>query len=116
MSSAAMNRPLRMFRKKKLRQEKNSWKEMGINFYWNKQVILLYTISFYLLISMSDYLVPRLATVHQNTQHMAERGVDVLLHGIERRGPPFHEVVPFQLTAGESVARLPLSARDASAS
>lgn len=67
-------------------------------------------------ISMSDYLVPRLATVHQNTQHMAERGVDVLLRGIERRGPPFHEVVPFQLTAGESVARLPLSARDASAS
>lgn len=65
-------------------------------------------------IAISDYLVPRLATVHQNTQHMAERSVDVLLGSIERRGKPFHEIVPFQLTAGESVARLPCSNQDAS--
>lgn len=57
-------------------------------------------------ISMADYLVPRLATVRQNTQQMAERGVDVLLRNIERQNRPFHEVVPFQLIAGESVARL----------
>ena len=58
-------------------------------------------------VPISDYLVPRLATVRQNTQHMAERGVDILLRGIERRGQaPVHEVVPFQLIPGESVARL----------
>ena len=37
---------------------------------------------------------------------MAERGVDVLLRNIERNCQPLHEVVPFQLIAGESVARL----------
>ena len=57
-------------------------------------------------ITLSDYLVPRLTTVRQNTQHMAERGVDVLLRNIERPSRPFHEVVPFQLIGGESVARL----------
>ena len=67
-------------------------------------------------ISMSDYLVPRLATVHQNTQHMAERGVDVLLRSIERGSQTLHEVVPFQLIPGESVARPARSVRDASAS
>ena len=66
-------------------------------------------------VPISDYLVPRLATVRQNTQHMAERGVDILLRGIERRGRPIHEVVPFQLIAGESVAQLPLI-KDATAS
>ncbi len=57
-------------------------------------------------IAIADYLVPRLTTVRQNTQHMAERGVDVLLRNIERNCQPLHEVVPFQLIAGESVARL----------
>lgn len=67
-------------------------------------------------ISMSDYLVPRLTTVHQNTQHMAERGVDVLLRSIERGSQTLHEVVPFQLIPGESVARPSFPVRDASAS
>ena len=57
-------------------------------------------------IAIADFLVPRLTTVRQNTQHMAERGVDVLLRNIERGAHPFHEVVPFQLISGESVARL----------
>ena len=57
-------------------------------------------------ISMARYSVPRLTTVRQDTQRLAERGVDVLLHNIERKNCPVHEVVPFQLIAGESVARL----------
>ena len=58
-------------------------------------------------IPMASYSVPRLTTVRQDTQRLAERGVDVLLRGIERRGQaPVHEVVPFQLIPGESVARL----------
>ncbi len=57
-------------------------------------------------ISMARYSVPRLATVRQDTQRLAERGVEILLHNIERRNRPVHEVVPFQLIPGESVARL----------
>lgn len=57
-------------------------------------------------IAIADFLVPRLTTVRQNTQHIAERGVDVLLRNIERSCQPLHEVVPFQLIEGESVARL----------
>ena len=57
-------------------------------------------------ISMASYSVPRLATVRQDTQRLAERGVDVLLRNIERKNRPVHEVVPFQLIPGESVARL----------
>ena len=57
-------------------------------------------------ISMASYSVPRLATVRQDTQRLAERGVDVLLRNIERKNRPVHEVVPFQLIPGESVAKL----------
>ena len=57
-------------------------------------------------IAMANYSVPRLATVRQDTQRLAERGVDILLHNIERKNRPVHEVVPFQLIPGESVARL----------
>ena len=46
------------------------------------------------------------STVRQDTQRLAERGVDVLLRNIERKNCPVHEVVPFQLIPGESVARL----------
>lgn len=55
---------------------------------------------------LSNFTVPRLATVSQNTRHMAERGVDILLKNIERGSRPLHEVVPYQLIPGESVARL----------
>jgi len=65
---------------------------------------------------LSDFMVPRLTTVRQNTRYMAERGVDVLLRNIERGNRPFHEVVPFQLIPGESVARLSPRIKDASAS
>lgn len=57
-------------------------------------------------ISMARYSVPRLTTVRQDTQRLAERGVDILLHNIERKNRPVHEVVPFQLIHGESVVRL----------
>ena len=57
-------------------------------------------------ISMASYSVPRLATVRQDTQRLAERGVDVLLRNIEWKNRPVHEVVPFQLIPGESVAKL----------
>ena len=58
-------------------------------------------------IVIGQYSLPRLTTVQQDTQRLAERGVEVLLRGIvlgSRR--PVHELVPFRLIQGESVARL----------
>ena len=57
-------------------------------------------------VSIARYCVPRLTTVRQDTERLAERGVDILLRGIERGGRPVHEVIPFQLVEGESVAQL----------
>ena len=57
-------------------------------------------------IAIGQYSLPRLTTVRQDTQQLAERGVDALLRGIIRNSPPVHELVPFQLIEGESVARL----------
>lgn len=58
-------------------------------------------------IAMSDFLVPRLTTIYQDTQCFAERGVSVLLHKIQHpNSPPVHDIVPFRLLEGESVALL----------
>ena len=53
-----------------------------------------------------QYSLPRLTTVRQDTQQLAERGVDALLRGITRNSPPVHELVPFQIIEGESVAQI----------
>ena len=53
-----------------------------------------------------QYSLPRLTTVRQDTQQLAERGVDTLLRSIQRRSPPVHELVPFHLIQGESAAPL----------
>lgn len=53
-----------------------------------------------------QYSLPRLTTVRQDTQQLAQRGVDALLRGITRNSPPVHELVPFQLIEGESVANI----------
>ncbi|MCM1148563.1 MAG: LacI family transcriptional regulator [Butyricicoccus sp.] len=53
-----------------------------------------------------QYFLPRLTTIRQDTQQLAERGVETLLWGIFFNGRPVHELIPFQLVQGESVARL----------
>ena len=57
-------------------------------------------------IVIGQYSLPRLTTVRQDTQQLAERGVDALLRSIYRRSPPVHELVPFRVIKGESVAQL----------
>lgn len=58
-------------------------------------------------IPISDYLVPRLTTVRQDTQLLAQRGVELLLGSIRRPdSSPVHDVVPCRLIPGESVADL----------
>ena len=53
-------------------------------------------------IPLGQFSLPRLATVHQDTQRIAEQGVDLLLGSLQRA--PVHSVVPFQLISGGSVA------------
>ena len=57
-------------------------------------------------IVIGQYSLPRLTTVRQDTQQLAERGVDALLRSILRRSPSVHGLVPFHLVEGESVAQL----------
>ena len=58
-------------------------------------------------VPISDYLVPRLATVRQDTQLLAQRGMELLLRSIRRPdSSPVHDVVSFRLIPGESVADL----------
>lgn len=55
-------------------------------------------------IALSKFSVPRLTTVRQDTQRLAEQGVDLLLRNLQRSCAPVHGVVPFQLVPGESVS------------
>lgn len=57
-------------------------------------------------ISVGQFVFPRLATIQQDTHQMALRGTEILLRSIERKTRAIHEVIPFQLLAGESVARV----------
>lgn len=56
-------------------------------------------------IELSRYAFPKLATVHQDSETLARRGAEVLLEQLENQGPCIHEVIPFQVLEGESVAR-----------
>ena len=55
-------------------------------------------------IPLGQFSVPRLTTVRQDTQRLAEQGVDLLLASLQRQRAPVHSVVPFQLISGGSVA------------
>lgn len=57
-------------------------------------------------ISMGRYTIPRLTTICQDTKSLAEQGVDLLLHNMTGTCHGVHEVVPFRLLDGESVAEL----------
>lgn len=57
-------------------------------------------------ITAGQYFLPRITTVRQDIQQLAERGVDALLRSILRRSPSEHGLVPFHMVEGESVAQL----------
>lgn len=58
-------------------------------------------------IDQSAYTVPRLATVRQDAGQLARRGVEILLSQLEGDTAAVHELVPFELLAGESVRPVP---------
>lgn len=53
-------------------------------------------------IPMASFSVPRLTTIRQDTQRLAEQSVELLLKNIQRKHRPVHEMIPFQLIPGES--------------
>ncbi len=54
----------------------------------------------------SEYSIPRLTTVRQDAEQLADRGVRTLLQNIHYELPPVHEAVPFTLMRRESVRSL----------
>lgn len=55
-------------------------------------------------IEYTRYSVPRIATVRQDTAALAKRSVEDLLLRINYARPAVHEIIPFQVITGESVA------------
>lgn len=56
-------------------------------------------------ISMGRYTIPRLTTIAQDTKRLAEQGVELLLEQLLHGGQSVHQMVPFRLLDGESVAQ-----------
>lgn len=57
-------------------------------------------------IALSQFCVPRLTTVRQNTEQLAARGMALLLEAINGRPNAAHETIPFSILQGESVQSL----------
>lgn len=54
-------------------------------------------------IALANYCTPRLTTIRQDSDQMAQRGVEILLDCIENSAPATHELIPFALLPGESI-------------
>ena len=57
-------------------------------------------------IALGQYSIPRLTTIRQDMEQLAQRSAKILLHCIEEPGRAVHEVVPFDLIEGESVGKV----------
>ncbi|NLV87003.1 MAG: LacI family transcriptional regulator [Clostridiales bacterium] len=55
-------------------------------------------------IASARFSVPRLTTILQDSRRLAKGGTEILLKNLERTAGPIHELVPFSLLSGESVA------------
>ncbi len=53
-------------------------------------------------IELGEYMTPRLTTVRQSREEIADTSVEMLLSGITKTEETFHEVIPFDLVLGES--------------
>ena len=57
-------------------------------------------------LQLGEYTLPRLSTVAQNVEQLAQRSMHLLLQGIEKGAQSCHEVVPVHLQLRESVRKL----------
>lgn len=53
-------------------------------------------------IQMGQYLSPRLTTIRQDRERIADRSLEILISNIEGKCQPVHELLPFDIVAGES--------------
>ena len=57
-------------------------------------------------LELTEYLSPRLTTIRQPVDRLAERGVNILIHCIEQNPGAVHEIVPFEFLERDSVRDL----------
>ena len=57
-------------------------------------------------LKLADYMVPKLSTVRQNVDALAEESIRILLDNIPHLRPPRHETVPVQVELKESIRRI----------
>ncbi len=57
-------------------------------------------------ITLAEYYNPKLTTIQQQYQILADKSMEILLQSISGGQAPVHEVVPFHLFQGESVKKL----------
>ena len=54
----------------------------------------------------SEYFCPRLATVRQNLDTLAEKGFSLLVGCIEKKGKAEHILIPPAIVQGESISSI----------
>ena len=59
-------------------------------------------------IELGNYLSPRLTTVRQARERIADRSLEILLSDIAGERPAVHELLPFDIVEGESAAKIAL--------
>ena len=64
-------------------------------------------------IMLAEYYNPKLTTIKQQYQTLAERSVQILLGYLEFGSNAIHEIVPFNLVEGESVKKISENEREA---
>lgn len=57
-------------------------------------------------LSIANYFCPRLTTIKQNEEELADKGLSILIDSIENKTSPCHKIVQFEFIAGESVKNL----------
>ena len=57
-------------------------------------------------LKLADFMVPKLSTVRQDVDALAEEGIRILLENIPNVRPPRHETVPVQVELKESIRRI----------
>lgn len=57
-------------------------------------------------ISLADYYNPKLTTIKQQYKLLANRSVEILFQLVDLKQKAIHEVIPFELVAGESVQKI----------
>ena len=57
-------------------------------------------------LELAEYLYPKLTTIRQNRERIAQRSVEILLDCIDNGTDAIHETVPFSIIVGESTKKL----------